>query len=79
MGTFNVFSYLDPALVKEEMGDPYASKSPAVWPSEASAERVDKTLFNIVGKCHRASFMRMMGFSVTNPADATGAWKWLMV
>ena len=78
MGTFNVFSYLDPALVKEEMGDPYASKTPAVWPSEASAERVDKTLFNIVGKCHRASFMRMMGFSVTNPADATGAWKWLM-
>ena len=28
MGTFNVFSYLDPALVKEEMGDPYASKTP---------------------------------------------------
>ena len=48
------------------------------WPSEASAQRVDKTLFDIVGKCHRASFMRMMGFSVTNPADATGAWKWLM-
>jgi hypothetical protein len=78
MSTFSVFSYLDPALIKEEMGDPYASKTPAVWPSEASAERVDKSLFNIVGKCHRAAFMRMTGFSVTNPADATSAWKWVM-
>jgi hypothetical protein len=49
------------------MGEPYASKTPAVWPSEASALRVDKTLWNIAGKCHRAAYMRMMGFSVTNP------------
>jgi hypothetical protein len=78
MSTFNVFSYLDPALVKEEMGEPYASKSPAVWPSEASALRVDKSLYNTVGKCHRQAYMRMTGFSITNPPDATSAWKWLM-
>ena len=78
MGTFNVFSYLDPALVKEEMGDPYASKTPAVWPSEASAERVGQDPLQHRREVPPASFMRMMGFSVTNPADATGAWKWLM-
>lgn len=75
---FKVFNALDPALIKEEMGEPYASKSPAVWPSEASALRVDKTLYSIVGKCARAAYGRMMGFSVTHPADATSAWKWIM-
>jgi hypothetical protein len=78
MAQFEIFKHLDPALIAFEMGEPYASKTPAVWPSEASALRVDKTLWNIAGKCHRAAYMRMMGFSITNPADATSAWKWVM-
>lgn len=75
---FRVFPLIDPAVVKEEVGDPYASKSPACWPSEASALRIDKTLFNIVGKCHRSAFLRMLGFNITNPADAKGVWTWII-
>ncbi len=71
-------SFYNTLTTVEQMGESYASKSPAVWPSEASAIRVDTTLFVIVGRCHRAAYERMMGFSITHSADATSAWRWVM-
>lgn len=78
MGEFRIFEHLDPALIKREIGEARASKSPAVWPSEASALRVDQSLFKLVGKCHLAAFYRMIGMPITNPADAISAWKWII-
>jgi len=78
MGEFRIFEFLDEALVKAEIGEPYASRTPAVWPSEASASRIDRALWNIVGKCHLAAFYRMIGMSITNPADAISVWKWII-
>jgi hypothetical protein len=48
------------------------TKSPSVWPSEASAKLYDQTESDIVGKCHRASFWRMTGETITNQTDAVG-------
>ena len=77
MKDFQVFPLLDSALLSSEESIPYASKSPAVWPSEASAVRTDKSLWNNVGKCHRAAYYRMMGFNVTNPVGAPMCWRWV--
>jgi hypothetical protein len=77
MGAFKLFDYLDPALVAQESRDPRPSQVPAVWPSEASAERIDKTVQKIVGKCMRQAYLRMIGRPVSNNVDAIGAWKWV--
>ena len=78
MGEFRIFEFLDDALIKAEVGTPHASRTPAVWPSEASALRVDRSQWNIVGKCHLAAFYRMIGMPITNPPDAISAWKWII-
>lgn len=78
MSEFRIFDYLDPALIAAEVGEPRASRTPAVWPSEASALRVDSTFWKIMGKCHLAAFYRMIGMPITNPPDAISAWKWLI-
>jgi hypothetical protein len=75
---FRVFNTIDPCILKEETGAPSASKSPACWPSEASAIKVDKSISSTVGKCHRAAYLRMLGFSVTNPAQVSTVWSWLI-
>jgi hypothetical protein len=77
MDNFKLFDYLDLALVKQESRDPKPSSVPAVWPSEASADRIDKSAFKIVGKCQRQSYLRMTGRPVSNQIDPMGAWKWV--
>lgn len=75
--SFSVLTYVDATLVSQEGRDPKAARIPAVWPSEASADRIDKTEGNIVGNCHRKSFGRMVGWSVTNQVDPVGAWRFV--
>lgn len=77
MPDFKLFDHVDKALITQETKEPRASRTPAVWPSEASADRIDKTVGEIVGKCHRAAFGRMVGWPVTNTVDPVGAWRWV--
>ena len=77
MPDFKLFPYIDTALVEQESRDAKASTVPAVWPSEASSIRIDQSVSKIVGACHRKSFMRMLGFPVTNQIDPVGAWRWV--
>jgi hypothetical protein len=77
MNKFNLFEFVDAAMLKTEGRSPRASKVPSVWPSEASAVRIDKSLRPIDGKCHRQSFLRMIGTPETNSVDAVGAWRWV--
>ena len=68
-----LFPILDQVLIKNNNRPARANTTPKVWPSEASAELFDQSRTKIVGKCHRASFLRMIGRPVTNPIDAKGA------
>ena len=68
-----LFEHLDNALVQIENHNSYVARSAAAWPSEASAELFDDLEAPVVGKCHRASFWRMIGEPVTNPIDPIGA------
>lgn len=77
MPEFKIFDYLDAALVAQEGREPKASRTPSVWPSEASADRIDKTEGSIVGTCHRKSYGRMVGWPVTNQVDPVGAWRFV--
>jgi hypothetical protein len=77
MSDFKLFDYLDPAIVTQESRDPKPTSVPSVWPSEASAIRIDQRFHNIVGKCMRQSYLRMIGRPVSNQVDAKGAWKWV--
>ena len=77
MPEFKVLDYVDAAIVASEAREPRASRTPAVWPSEASADRIDKTEGPVVGACHRKSFGRMVGWSVTNQIDPVGAWRFV--
>lgn len=74
---FKVLDYVDATLVAQEGKEPRASRVPAVWPSEASADRIDKTESKIVGACHRKSFGRMVGWPVTNKIDPVAAWRFV--
>jgi hypothetical protein len=75
--TFRLFDLIDAALVGQESKSPKAALIPSVWPSEASAERIDKTESDIVGKCGRAVHLRMIGYNITNQVDPVGAWRWV--
>lgn len=75
--SFRVLDYVDAALVAQEGREPRASRIPSVWPSEASALRIDKTEGNIVGACHRKSYGRMVGWPITNQVDPVGAWRFV--
>lgn len=68
-----LFDYIDRALIKEESRSSYVSRKLSLWPSEASAELIDKRKDGIVGKCHRAVFLRLTGKQISNPIDAKGA------
>jgi hypothetical protein len=74
---FPLFRYLDSALIKQETRESKASNVPAVWPSEASAEKINKSENPIAGTCHRQSYLRMIAWPVSNNIDAIGAWKWV--
>lgn len=77
MSDFKLFDLVDAALVAQEGREPKASRTPSVWPSEASADRIDKTQGLIVGTCHRKSFGRMVGWPITNQVDPVGAWRFV--
>lgn len=77
MPNFRLLDLVDATLVSQEGRDPKASRTPSVWPSEASADRIDKTEGPIVGTCHRKSFGRMVGWPVTNQIDPVGAWRFV--
>lgn len=66
---------LDDALIRIEKRTAYYSRTPRVWPSEASATLFDTTESGTVGKCHRASYWRMIGEPITNPSDKVGLLK----
>jgi hypothetical protein len=79
MSEFSIFSYLDPALVSTESSTVRASKTPAFWPSGASAERIDKSLFPIFGTCQRKEVYRMIGWPMSaGSTSAESAWKWVV-
>ena len=77
MSNFKILNYLDAALVAQEGKEPKASRIPAVWPSEASAIKIDKTEGNIIGTCHRRAFGRMVGWPVTSQVDPVSAWRFV--
>jgi hypothetical protein len=68
-----LFPILNQTLVSQENREAYGSWDARVWPSEASAVRTDQREANIVGKCHRASFGRLMGWPITNKTDVVSA------
>ena len=76
MNNFKVLDLIDAALISQESKEPRASRTPSIWPSEASADRIDKTEGNIVGACHRKTFGRMVGWPITNQ-DAVSSWRWI--
>jgi hypothetical protein len=79
MSSFSIFSYLDPAVIADETSStPRASYTPAMWPSEASAVRIDKSMFPIFGTCMRKCLYRMIGWTKSVETDASGPWKWIL-
>lgn len=73
-----LFQYIDKALMEAESRSEYAAVEPKVWPSEASAEVFDKRVANIVGKCHRASYFRLIGEPITNTTTPQSARRFRM-
>jgi hypothetical protein len=79
MGNFRVLDVLDKTIVSEESFTAVASRSPACWPSEASAELLDQSAHAIVGSCHRKSYYRMIGTAAGHGSlDAIGAWRFII-
>src|SRR3569833_2306699 len=78
MSYFSVFNYLDKAIIEDERSTSRATRTPAVWPSEASAVRVDKTHFNIIGTCMRKQVYRMIAWPKKQISEAGGPWKWVI-
>jgi len=76
--SFKLFNSLDKAIIDDEMSAPRASRTPAVWPSEASAIRVDRTSFPVVGTCARKVIYRMIGWLKKIDPSAAGSWKWII-
>lgn len=78
MSQFKLFDYLDKSIIDDESSTSRASKTPAVWPSEASAVRVDKSLFPIFGACQRKQIYRMIGWPRKQETQAESPWKWII-
>lgn len=78
MSHFNLFDYVDPAIIESESSVVRASRSPAAWPSEASAIRTDRSFFPIYGGCMRKSFYRMIGWPKQDEVAAESPWKWVI-
>ena len=70
---WSLFEQVDRVLVEQESRQAYASRTPRVWPSEASAELISPDKNRIVGKCHRASFFRLIGVDAIQPVTAVSA------
>ena len=70
---FDLFSVLDSAILKMEQHEQHIARVPSTWPSEASADLLDQTEAEGLGKCRRAVYFRMTGRPETNPSDAMSA------
>jgi hypothetical protein len=70
---FDLFSYLDKALISMEKRNDYVSKSARCWPSEASAVMLEQDVAPVVGGCHRKTYYRLTGEKTTSQMDAVGA------
>src|ERR1035441_8450992 len=68
-----VFTLIDKAMLAQESREAYYSRTPRVWPSEASAELFDKREAGIAGGCHRKSYFRMIGEPPSNQIDIIAA------
>lgn len=76
---FKLFDYLDPAIIDDETSHAArASKTPAVFPSEASAIRTDRGLYQIYGACMRKQLYRMIGWKRALETKAESPWKWIV-
>lgn len=71
--SFRLFEFLDSALVEIEARDPFASREPRVWPSEASVDLLEPGSSKVGGRCHRVSYFRLVGEAIPNQIDAKGA------
>lgn len=56
-----------------EKRNDFTSKSARVWPSEASVVYLEPQLTNIVGGCHRKTYLRLTGEKTTSQMDPIGA------
>jgi hypothetical protein len=70
---FKLFDHLDHALVDMEKRNDFTSKSARVWPSEASVVFLEPTITNIVGGCHRKTYLRLTGEKTGSQMDPIGA------
>jgi hypothetical protein len=68
-----IFPLIDAAMLSQESRTAYYSKTPRVWPSEASADLFDTRESGIVGGCHRKSYFRLTGEAQSNTIDVVGA------
>src|ERR1039458_3862978 len=68
-----VFTLIDKAMLAQESREAYYSKTPRVWPSEASAELFDTREAGIAGGCPRKRYFRMTGEPPSNQIDIVGA------
>jgi hypothetical protein len=68
-----IFTLIDKAMLAQESREAYYSRTPRVWPSEASAELFDKREAGIAGGCHRKSYFRMTGEPPSNQIDVVSA------
>lgn len=75
---FEVFEALDKAVTSNESRVTKTPRIPSVWPSNASAVRLDEAEAKIVGSCARASYFRMGGFEPTRYPDVGISWTWVI-
>ena len=68
-----IFPLIDAAMLSQESRTAYYSRTPRVWPSEASAELFDTREAGIIGGCHRKSYFRLTGEPQSNTIDVVGA------
>ena len=60
-------------MLSQESRTAYYSRTPRVWPSEASASLFDTREAGIIGGCHRKSYFRLTGEPQSNTIDVVGA------
>ena len=68
-----IFPLIDAAMLSQESRTAYYSRTPRVWPSEASASLFDTREAGIIGGCHRKSYFRLTGEPQSNTIDVVGA------
>jgi hypothetical protein len=83
MSDFSIIKHIDQTIVIDEARGPAnASRTPAVWPSEAAARRIDNRHYKKYGACKRKTIYRMIGWPKVGSQDpernAAGLWKFVL-